>query len=410
MKPVCIIIGGSHAGGQLAASLRSMGWDGRICLISEENYLPYHHPPLSKEFLSGEKEKEELLLRKMPFYEKQEIEFWRGKKVVSIEPPEKQIRLDSGEVLTYDKLVICTGARVRKLDLGDRKPENIYYLRNLEDSLAIRQALSDARKAIVIGAGYIGLEVAASLKEAGLEVTVIEKEDRVMKRVACPELSAFFREEHEKRGIRILCNVEVAEYKGKDRIEQIVCQSGERMEADILVVGIGVVPNVKLAEDAGLEVADGIVVDEFARTSAPDIFAAGDCTRHPNVRYGYDVRLESVANASDQARIAAGSICGKPKVYDSLPWFWSDQFDLKLQTAGLFEEYDEIVIRKEETDTPNIVVWYLKDGELLAADCVNNPRAFMIAKQILMKGIPVDRQQLGDPSFELKEIVRPSSS
>ena len=340
---------------------------------------------------------------------KQGIDFRLGLVVVRISPTEKKVLFDNGEEMIYDKLAICTGAEVCKLKMPGADASNVYYLRNLEDSLAIKQALATTQKAVVVGAGYIGLEVAASLTQQGIETLVLEAASRVMSRVTCEAVSEFFYQQHQQRGSLILCNTRLTALEGTAAVTAVVGSNGERYDTDMVIVGIGILPRTELAEAAGLEVNNGIVVNEFAQTSDPDIVAAGDCTWHPSVHYGYHTRLECISNATDQARTAAATICGKEKAYTNPPWFWSDQFDLKFQTAGLFQGYDECVLRTEPGEKANLVAWYLQSGKLIAADCINNPRAFMIARQTIAKGLPVEAASLADPSFNLKAILKPSA-
>ncbi|MEC8427213.1 MAG: FAD-dependent oxidoreductase [Pseudomonadota bacterium] len=405
MSQTCIIIGASHAAAQLAPSLRQEGWEGKIIVIGDEPYLPYHRPPLSKAFLAGDQTAEGLLIRKQPIYDKNDIEFKLGTRVESINRSHKNITLTNGEVLSYDKLALCTGSRVRTVSLPGVELEGIHYLRDISDVEAIKGDVASGKSAVIVGGGYIGLETAASLKKQGMNVTVLEMAPRVLARVTAPELSEFYTRVHSDEGVTIKTGIAVSGFEGDGRVQRVACADGSSFDADLVVIGVGIVPNVELAEAAGLTVENGVVVDEFARTNDPDIVAAGDVTNHPNDLYGIRLRLESVPNATDQAKSAAASICGKDKVYRSLPWFWSDQYDLKLQIAGLSQGYDEVVIRGDKDACRSFVAFYLKEGKLISADCVNRPQEFMISKKIISEGLPVDPARLADESIAPKELL-----
>ncbi len=405
MSQTCIIIGASHAAAQLAPSLRQEGWEGKIIVIGDEPYLPYHRPPLSKAFLAGDQTAEGLLIRKQPIYDKNDIEFKLGTRVENINRSHKNITLTNGEVLSYDKLALCTGSRVRTVSLPGVDLEGIHYLRDISDVEAIKGDVASGKSAVIVGGGYIGLETAASLKKQGMNVTVLEMAPRVLARVTAPELSEFYTRVHSDEGVTIKTGIAVSGFEGDGRVQRVACADGSSFDADLVVIGVGIVPNVELAEAAGLTVENGVVVDEFARTNDPDIVAAGDVTNHPNDLYGIRLRLESVPNATDQAKSAAASICGKDKVYRSLPWFWSDQYDLKLQIAGLSQGYDEVVIRGDKDAGRSFVAFYLKEGKLISADCVNRPQEFMVSKKIISEGLPVDPARLADESIAPKELL-----
>lgn len=404
MRPTCIIIGASHAAAQLAPSLRQDGWEGDIIVIGDETHVPYHRPPLSKAYLLGEKSADELLIRPQEIYSKHNIEFRLGTRVSAINRAEKTLTLHDGERLSYDKLAICTGARVRKVALPGSELQGVHYLRNIQDVDAIRQHTGEHKRAVIVGGGYIGLETAAVLKKLGMQVTVLEMAPRVLARVTAPEMSAFFQRVHREEGVIIRTDAVVSGFAGEDRVTAVLCADGSRLPADLVVIGIGVIPNTELAADAGLAVANGITVDELARTSDPDIVAAGDCASHPSKLYGR-IRLESVPNASEQAKTAAATICGKNKPYDALPWFWSDQYDLKLQMAGLNQGYDQVVIRGDRDHSRSFAAFYLKNGQLIAADCVNRAQEFMLSKRLIASATAVDAAKLADDSLELKSFL-----
>ena len=404
-KDVAIIIGGSHAAAQLAPSLRQEGWEGRILVISDDSYLPYHRPPLSKEYLSGEKEAENLLIRANAIYEKFDIEFLLNTRVEKIDRTSQSVVLNNGETLTYTKLALCTGARVRKLPIPGEDLRGVYYLRDLADAEAIKRDIRPGGKAVIVGGGYIGLETAALLRKIGMEVCILETMDRVLQRVTSEEISAFYARIHTEEGVDIKSNVAAVEISGTDRAEAIVCDTGERIAADIVIIGIGVIPNTELAEESGLDVDNGILVNEFAQTADENITAAGDCTMHPNPIYGRHLRLESVPNASEQAKAAAASMCSQKKAYNFLPWFWSNQYDLKLQIAGLNQGFEDVVIRGDLEKTRSFVAWYIKAGEVIAADCVNRPVEFMLAKKLIQgdKKLPIEK--LADDRIEAKALL-----
>lgn len=379
----CVVVGASHAGAQVVAQLRRAGWQGRIVMLGEEPHLPYHRPPLSKQFISAGDDAETLLLRPTAFYETHNIDVRLNVRAESLDAGQRQITLDSGEVVRYDRLVLCTGATVRRLPLGDGL-QGVCYLRTLDDALAIRQRLAGVRRAVVIGGGYVGLEAAATLARQGVHVTLLERGERVLNRVAGPLLSEYIAALHQHHGVDLVCNADVVAINGRGQVESVSCADGQQFAADLVIIGVGIVPNTRLAQDAGLRIENGIWVDEFCRTSHPDVYAAGDCTSHPSALYGRQVRLESVQNANDQTRVAALNISGANEVYNVMPWFWSDQFDIKLQTAGLSAEADDVTVAGSlAADSDGFVIRYYQHGRLIAGDCVNRPRDFMALRKEL---------------------------
>ena len=400
----CIIIGASHAGAQLAISLRQGGWEDDIILIGEEPDLPYHRPPLSKDYLSGDKALDDILIRPASVYENANVDLRLNTRISTIDKDEKSITLDNGETLAYDKLVLATGARVRRLVIPGIESDGVYYLRNSQDVRSIKAAIVPGKRAVIIGGGYIGLETAASLRKLGMEVTVIEAMDRILQRVTAPVMSDFYRRVHMEEGVNIVENALVSEITDEDGM-QVVTKDGQKFPADMVIVGIGVIPNIELALDAGLETGNGIVVNEFAQTDDPDIYACGDVTWHYNPIYDTHLRLESVPNATEQAKVIANHINEKPKAYNSLPWFWSDQFDLKLQIAGLSQGYDDIIIRGDANAGRSFAAFYFKGDRLLAVDAVNSPREFMFTKMVLTKGQRINKTGLDNPNVELKSLI-----
>lgn len=400
-----IIIGGSHAAAQLSLSLRQEGWEGAIIVISDGDVLPYHRPPLSKDYLSGDTSAEKLLIRPAAVYEKNEVSFMLNTLVEKIDREGKSITLSTGELLHYDKLAMCTGARIRELPISGVELKGVHYLRDLDDAEAIKQDIKPGGKAVIVGGGYIGLETAALLRKIGLEVCILETMDRVLERVTSEEVSDFYHRVHAQEGVEIKTGVIATEIVGSARAEGVVSDTGERFDADLVIIGIGVIPNVELAEEIGLDIDNGIVVNEFAQTSDADIVAAGDCTMHPNLIYDRRIRLESVPNASEQAKSAAASICGNQKIYNSLPWFWSNQYDLRLQIAGLNHGFDQVVIRGDIKSSRSFVAWYLKSGLVIAADCINRPGEFMVAKKMISRSITIPIEDLTNDSLDVKALM-----
>ena len=396
---VCVVIGASHAGSLLAVQVRKEGWQGRIVLISAEKHMPYHRPPLSKAVLSGEKEVDAVLLRPALMYSNNDIELRLGEQVTQISRAEKSVHLASGEILAYDKLALCTGASPRHIPMGEGLA-GVHYLRNADDVVGIQSQMEAGKRAVIVGGGYIGLEVAAVMSKMGLLVSVVEMADRLLQRVASPVISDYFRLLHEHHGVSVLTNASVEGILEEGAELSVLFGDASQIAADIVVIGVGVLPETGLAKAAGLEVADGIVVDAYMGTSDPDIVAAGDCTVFPSARYGRSLRLESVQNALDQARVAAANVCGKPQIYDSLPWFWSDQYDVKLQSAGLRLDHEHEIVRGDPNviDEKGISVFYLRGEYMIAADCVNNAKEFMACKKLIAERLPVNLEALADLS------------
>ena len=400
-----IIAGAGHAGGQTAISLRQAGYEGRIVVCGDEPVPPYQRPPLSKKYLSGELALERVFLRPESFYSKNDIEFRLGNAVREIDPERRTVRLRDGDSLPFTDLVIATGSRPRRLDAPGADLGNIFYLRTLADSDVIRNALVAGRRLAVVGGGYIGLEIASTAKGLGLEVCVIEAADRILGRVTAPEMSAYYTSAHRARGVDIRLSTAIAAFEGDGTgtVEAVNC-GDETIPADVVVVGIGIVPAQELAASAGIRCDDGIVVDERCATSADHVYAVGDCTRHPNPILGRTLRLESVHNALEQARTAAANIAGTPTKYEQVPWFWSDQFDLKLQMVGISQGYDTIV-QRGSMDADDFAMFYLKDGVLSAVDTVNRPREFMACRKLVPERPRIDPTRLADESIPMKEMI-----
>ena len=396
-----VIIGCGQAGGQAAASLRQEKYEGPITMIGQEPYIPYQRPPLSKQYLSGEQEKEKLNLRQESFYSEKEINLMLETSVLSLNPHKKELQLEKGETVTYDKLLIATGGRPRKLEVDGNTLKGIHYLRNIDDVDAIKTQMSTSQNLVIVGGGYIGLEVASVAIKRGLTVSVLEMESRILERVTTEEMSAFYHQLHTNEGVNILTSTQAKAFKGSETIESVVCGDHE-IPADLVIVGIGILPNTEMAEAAGLETNNGLVVDEHCRTSNEHIFAAGDCTNHPNPILNRRLRLESVPNAMEQGRVAASNMLGGSKSYASIPWFWSDQYEHKLQMVGFSKDSDQSVVRGD-MESKSFTVFYLKDDSIIAADSVNNPKEFMASKQLVGKKASIEA--LADTSIELKTLI-----
>jgi 3-phenylpropionate/trans-cinnamate dioxygenase ferredoxin reductase subunit len=404
MNGQMVIVGAGQAGCQAAVSVRAAGYKGRVVLIGEEPALPYQRPPLSKAFLQGELAEERLFLRPFAFYEQQSIELRLGARAEAIERADQRIVLTSGERIAYDRLFIGAGAPPRRLDCPGTELPGVHYLRTLADSRALGRKLAPMRRLAVVGAGYIGLEVAASARKAGLDVVVIEAAARVLARVAGPYLSSYIERRHREAGVDIRLGAGVAGFEGQGRVEAVRLLSGERFACDLALIGVGATPSTALAAAAGLEIANGVVVDEYAATSDPAIYAGGDCANFPSPLYGRRMRLESVPNAIDQAKVAGSNMAGGRLIHDGAPWFWSDQYDIKLQMAGLSEGADRTVIRGEAA-TGRFSAWSLQGARLLAVDAVNDPAAFAIAKRLIAAKGEVDAKTLADPDADLKSLL-----
>ncbi|SRR5579883_62618 len=370
-----VIVGAGQAGFQAAWSLRMEGYDGTVTLIGEEPHLPYQRPPLSKGFLLGKQELASATLRPERFYREHRIDLIQGERVSAIDRESRRVKLGSGSSLPYDSLVLATGARVRRLP-----DPNIVYLRGIDDAIELSSRLARAQSVLVIGGGFIGLEVAAAARVLGKDVTVVEIQSRLMSRSVAPVLSDFFRALHESHGVRI-------------RFGACEASAG----ADLVIAGIGVIPNSELADAAGLPVANGIVVDAHLRTADHRIFAIGDCADHPQMG-----RLESVQNAVDQAKCVAANIAGKNEPYRAVPWFWTDQFDAKLQMAGISLAADQVVLRGSP---PKFSVFYFRSGKLIAVDSIGRPADHLLARKLLAKESAVTPEQAADENFPLKPLA-----
>ena len=397
-----VIVGGGHAAGQAAASLRQEGYGEAIVVVGDEPHLPYQRPPLSKEFLSGQQGLERVHLRPQKFYADRDIEVRSGIRATSIDRRARTVVCADGTTLAYDKLLLATGSRPRRLEVPGSDLAGVCLLRTIADAESIRDDLRPGAKLVIVGGGYIGLEVASVAVQQGLAVTVLEMEERILARVTSPAMSAFYHRLHTEKGVTIRTGAKAAAFSGNGRLEAVTCDDGTSVEADLAVVGVGIVPNVELAADAGLACDDGIVVDERARTADEHIYAAGDCTNHPNPLLSRRLRLESVPNAMEQSRVAAANMAGGERTYASVPWFWSDQYDLKLQMVGFSKAAEREIVRGDPEEQ-SFATFHLQGDTLVAADAVNRPREFMVARQ--MVGRSVDAKRLAEPDVDLKSLL-----
>ena len=403
MKNGIVIIGGGQAGAMAAVSLRQLKYPGTIRIIGIEDHLPYQRPPLSKGFLTKEIKQESLYLRSNSYYENNNINIVRNKKVIKIDRQKKLAILDNDAKHRYDKLIITTGSILKKLTVSC-KNDNIHYLRNIEDSLKLKSSLNNKESMVIVGAGYIGLEISSIAIKKGLKVTIVESDQQVMMRSVSKITSKFFQEKHESMGVTFKLGASVIDIRDKNNKKEVVCDNKEIIETDCVVIGIGVNPNIELAMNSGLECSDGIVVDENGKTSDDDIYAAGDCTYHHNKILNQQLRLESVQNAIEQSQSVANSIVGIAKPYNKIPWFWSDQYNIKLKMAGISNISDNSLVLgnpKEEKFT----VLYFSKNKLVALDAINDQKKFMIGKKLIESKKKLDKTKLKEKKINLKDCL-----
>ncbi|MEK1924359.1 MAG: FAD-dependent oxidoreductase [Rhizobium giardinii] len=397
----CVIVGGGHGGSQTAAALRQCGFTGSIALIGAEPEIPYDRPSLSKDYLAGKKTFDRMHLRPQDFWDAREVELLLGRHVSKVDPTTHTVMTDRGEQFSYGQLVWAAGGDPRKLSCPGSDLAGIFCIRSKADCDALIDVLPAARRIVIIGGGYVGLEAAAVFREIGKDVTLVEALDRVLARVAGEPISRFYEKEHRARGVDIRLNSNVASLQGVNgRVSRVILETGDAIAADIVVVGIGIIPSVGPLVTAGAKSTNGIDIDAVCRTSLADIYCIGDCARLEN---GPGIRIESVQNANDQAITAAKAICGEFKAYDATPWFWSNQYDLKMQTVGLNYGFDSVVTRGDPA-TRSFCVMYLKKGAVLALDCINSPRDYVQGRKLVESAARIDSAALADTSRQLKEI------
>ncbi len=398
-----VIIGAGQAGGQAAFSLRLAGYEGAITLIGDEPAPPYQRPPLSKAYFKGEMEAERLFLKPLEYYAEHQIDLISGKTVNAIDLQARQVEIAGGQVATWDRLVIATGARPRKLAIEGAHLNNILELRTLADVDRLKQLAVPGARLVVVGAGYIGLEAAAVGVQLGLKVTVLEAMPQVLSRVAGPEIGAFYTHIHRAAGTDIRLGARLEAFEGVGQVTGVRIHGGEIITADFVLVGVGVLPNLELALQAGLVCGNGVVVDANMRTSHPDVFAAGDVAWRPLPHYGREGRLESVHNAIEGGKLAAAAMLGQPAPALDVPWFWSDQFDLKLQTAGLWTGADQTLVRGDPQSRA-FAAFYLKEGRVIAVDAVNAAPEYIVGKKLVASQAQVAPAELVDKSISMKDI------
>lgn len=400
-----VIVGGGHGGAQTAIMLRTQKFEGSIAIVGDEPELPYERPPLSKEYFAGEKEFERIQLRPAKYWDEREVTMLLGQRVVAVDPAERMVTTHNGTVIGYGKLVWATGGAPRMLPVPGGNLRGVQGVRTRADADAMKAAAETARQIVVIGGGYIGLEAAAVLRKAGKPVVLLEAQDRVLARVAGTDLSRFYENEHRAHGVDLRLGVSVVAIEGDTHVTGVRLADGEVVPADLVIVGIGIAPAVEPLVAAGAEGGNGVLVDRLCRTSLPDIYAIGDCAAHENdFAEGLVIRLESVQNANDQANVVAKGICGDEAPYHAIPWFWSNQYDLKLQTAGLSAGYDRTVLRGDLA-TRSFSVVYLKAGRVIAIDCVNATKDYVQGRMIVTAGLQATPEQLADPDTPLKSLL-----
>ena len=403
-----LIIGGGHAGANTAYALRKDGFDGEITIISDEGYLPYHRPPLSKDFLKQNMAIEKLSFKPSNFYEEQNISINLNTRISAIDLELSHAKAKDN-LFDFDYLVFATGASPRLLPMENADAKNLFYLRQITDVLSIHESIGSAKNIVLIGGGYIGLEVASAMIELGLNVTILEAEERILKRVTSLEVSKFYNNFHSKKGVEIICNAKIASLNAENKmINAVLLESGESIAADIVLAGIGAIPNTQLADSIGLDCSNGIKTDQYCRTSIPNILAVGDCTSSLNALYNQELRLESVPNALAQSKVASSSIVGNELFNNEMPWFWSDQYDLKLQMAGLSSSYDECHIIGD-IDSAEFIACYGKNGYLIAVDSVNQSKQFMLFKKALGNGFQLEMSIIKDNNFQPESIFSGSN-
>ena len=398
-----VIIGAGQAAGQCVATLKKLGCTSEIILIGEESHPPYQRPPLSKSFLEGKAGLERVYMKNRDFYEENEVEFYSDTLVYEIDREEKKVRTACGKEIEFEKLVIATGSRARELEIEGRQLGNIYYLRTIDDVEKIKEQMSVSQNLSIIGAGYIGLEVAAVASELAMNVSIFEMAERSMNRTVDKKISEHFEDLHKTNGVNFYFQANIEKLQGETSIDGVKLDDGTLIPTDILIIGIGIIPNQELAENAGLDCNNGILVNDKGITSDQSIFACGDCTNHPNKFLNKNIRLESVQNALEQSKVVAANLMGQEENYEVIPWFWSDQYNQKLQIVGIPEEYDEVVKRES---LEGFSLFYLRNGTIISVTTVNNPKEFLLSKKLVEKKVKISSDILRNTSNDLNELVK----
>ena len=399
-----VVIGAGQSAIQCITSLKKEGYEGSITLVGEEEHLPYQRPPLSKGFLDDSINKERLYFKKLDFFTENKIQLKLGISATSVDIENNLVNLSDEEKLHFDKLVFATGSRVRLLDFPGNDLDNIHYLRGLDDAENIKKGLEKSKHLVVIGAGYIGLEVAAIASEKGVKVSIVEMADRVMSRTVDPQISDYYLNLHQNNGVKFKFNTSLEEIKGQGQVESVVCSDGTFINADMVIIGAGVIPNTEIAQNSGVSCENGILVDEFGRTNYKNVFACGDCTSHPNKLLNMQLRLESVHNAMEQSKAIAMSVLDKPAEYSQIPWFWSDQYDHKLQIVGISGSHDTVTMRGS-TDASKFMLFYTRGEELVAVDAVNNPKDFLICRKLVANKVKIKTDMISDLNLNLNDLI-----
>jgi len=404
MSEHLVIVGAGQAATQLVTSARQLGFEGRITMLADEPHPPYQRPPLSKKYLTGDFDRSRLFLKPDSFYAERGVELVLGRSATELDVEARTVRLDDDSGLSFDALALATGASPRRLLLPGDSLAGIHYVRTLNDIDAIRADIAGRQRVVVVGGGYIGLEVAASCTSLGHQVTVLESAPRILGRVVCDTTAQFFADLHEAQGVAIHCNASLSGFSGDTRVTGVEMSDGTVYACDCVIIGIGVEPNIQLAERAGLDCDNGISVDPETRTRAPQVVALGDCTSHPHPLVGTRVRLESVQNAIEQGKSAAAALFSEPRAFTDVPWFWSDQYDIKLQIAGLARDYDTTVVRGDPTSR-SFAVYYLARRRLVAVDAIGAPRDFILAKKLLGAHASLEPEAIADVDVDLERAA-----
>ena len=399
-----LIIGAGQSAIQCISTLKKEGYSGSITLVGEEEHLPYQRPPLSKGFLEDSLNKERLYFKKLEFFTENKVQLYLGLSAEKLEINNQKVYLSDNSVLEFDKLVFATGSRVRYLDFPGSELKSIFYLRDLDDAEAIKKDLETSENLVIIGAGYIGLEAAAIAAKKNKKVTIIEMADRVMNRTVDPQISEYYLNLHKSYGVKFHFNTSLETINEVSNSLEVVCSDGTEVKADSVLIGAGVVPNIELAEEAGINCDNGIIVNEFGQTNFKNIYACGDCTNHPNKILNKNLRLESVHNAMEQAKTVASSVMNNPMEYNQVPWFWSDQYDHKLQIVGLSGDHDVVTMRGNTNDA-KFMLFYTKDEELIAVDAINNPKEFLISRKLVANKVKIKPKVISDLNTNLNDLI-----